>query len=227
MAANIGVFAWEVSLGEAVDPFIGRFGLVPWNMTHGVTKHGFSLGMHVVPWFSSMFLHGGWLHIIGNMWFLKVFGDNVEDRLGKARFLLLYLSGGIMAGLAQVISAPEAAVPMVGASGAIAAVLGAYLVFCPGARVLTLFPIFVLFYFVQIPAAVFIGLWFVLQLLSGTAALSEQASGGVAWWAHIGGFVAGLVLAFVLGIGTVEPKWTAVKGGKVNVLGGLKRRAGP
>jgi membrane associated rhomboid family serine protease len=202
IAVNVLVFLYETSLGEALDAFVTTWGLVPWNMTHGVAARGFSLREHVLPWLTSMFLHGGWVHLIGNMWFLHIFGDNVEDRLGRPRFVVLYVCGGLVAGLAQVVSSPGDTVPMVGASGAIAAVLGAYLLMYPRARVLTVVPIFIFLQFVRLPAFLFIGIWFVFQMFSGYAALLSSASGGVAWWAHIGGFVAGLLLCMVLKSGT-------------------------
>jgi len=203
MVANIVVFVYETSLGERLDDFVGVWGLTPWNMTHGISAHGFSVKEHVAPWVTSMFLHGGWVHLIGNMWFLHIFGDNVEDRLGKVRFIVLYLSGGLVAALAQVLSAPGETIPMVGASGAIAGVLGAYLMMYPRAQVLTVVPIFVFLQFVRLPAFIFIGVWFVFQMFSGYAALlSSHSGGGVAWWAHVGGFVAGVLLSLLLKSGT-------------------------
>ena len=206
-----------------MDGFIIRFGLIPWNMTSGLSQNGFSVSANVVPWFSSMFIHGGWLHILGNMWFLYLFGDNVEGRLGKGRFLVLYLCGGLVAGLAQVISSPGEVTPMVGASGAVSALLGAYLVLYPRAKVLTLIPIFILFYFVNLPAFIFIGIWFLIQLLYGYASLGST-SGSVAWWAHIGGFVSGLFLVLLLKAGTTPRPARELSGGKVNIARGLKRK---
>lgn len=145
-----------------------------------------------------MFLHGGWFHLISNMWVLFIFGDNVEDRMGHGRFLLFYLLSGLAAGLMQALAAPGSHLPTVGASGAIAGVLGAYLLFFPGARVLTLIPFFFFFSFVEIPALFYLGFWFIAQLYSGLFALALPAgmsAGGVAWWAHIGGFLFGLLLA--------------------------------
>jgi len=220
IATNIAVFAHELSLDDKVEEFVMRYGLIPWHMTRGISELGFSVETHVVPWFSSMFVHGGWLHILGNMWFLHIFGDNVEDRLGRARFAVLYVSGGLVAALAQVVAAPGATTPMVGASGAISAVVGAYLLLYPRARVLTLIPIFILFYFAQLPAFVFIGIWFLLQLLSGYAALSEATRGGVAWWAHIGGFAAGLMLALCLKHGTEQRPTIDFGTRRVNVVKG-------
>ena len=151
-----------------------------------------------VPLLTANFLHGGWLHIISNMWFLVVFGDNVEDRLGHLRFLLFYLVCGACSMLVQGWVQPASMVPAIGASGAIAGVLGGYLVLYPGARVLTL--VFFVFQ-VEFPAVVFLGVWFLTQLLNGAASLSPvagAAAGGVAWWAHIGGFVVGMGLSVLL-----------------------------
>ncbi|MDW8027300.1 MAG: rhomboid family intramembrane serine protease [Armatimonadota bacterium] len=144
--------------------------------------------------FITMFLHGGWMHLIGNMWFLYLFGDNVEDAMGHFRFLLFYLLSGIAATVAHIIVQPLSPIPVVGASGAISGVVGAYLVMFPNARVLTLVPIFFFFDIIILPALVFIGLWFLFQFWSGLLSLAVQHMGGVAWWAHIGGFIAGVVL---------------------------------
>jgi membrane associated rhomboid family serine protease len=144
--------------------------------------------------FVAMFLHGGWLHIAGNMLFLWVFGNNVEDRLGRLPFIVFYLLGGVAAAALQIAFDPSSAVPNLGASGAVAAVLGAYLVMFPRARVVTL----VIFFFitaVEVPAVVVLGAWFVLQLFSGVGGLGAEVNGGVAYWAHVGGFVFGLGVA--------------------------------
>jgi membrane associated rhomboid family serine protease len=144
-----------------------------------------------------MFLHGGWLHLIGNMWYLWIFGDNVEDRVGHIRFLAFYLLCGFGAGIAHTIINANTAVPSIGASGAIAGVLGAYLVSYPFARVLTLVPLFIFIQIIEIPAVIVLGLWFVIQFFNGTAALASTtaaSAGGVAWWAHVGGFLLGVLL---------------------------------
>ena len=155
-------------------------------------------GYAVLSVFTSMFMHGGLLHIIGNAWFLRLFGDNVEDNFGHARYVLFYLLCGAFAAATQWAVNPNSTVPMVGASGAIAGVLAAYVVLYPRARVVTLVPIVVFFTMVELPAFVVIGLWFVLQFFSGVASLGVNQGGGVAFWAHIGGFGAGLVLTFLL-----------------------------
>lgn len=144
------------------------------------------------------FLHGGWLHFLGNMWFLWIFGDNVEDRLGKAAYLAFYLAGGVAASLAHYISDPSSTIPTLGASGAIAAVMGAYLVLYPHARVLTLIPIFIFIQLLWIPAVWFLGIWFVIQLFQGVASITATSAAGVAWWAHAGGFAVGAAGAWLM-----------------------------
>ena len=149
--------------------------------------------------FTSMFLHGGWLHLLGNMLFLWIFGNNVEDRLGSIPFLLFYLVGGIAAALTQVVIDPHSTVPLVGASGAIAAALGAYIVLFPGARILSLVFLGFFYQLLEVPAIVVLGFWFALQLVNGFAAFgAETAQGGVAFFAHIGGFVFGLAVGLLL-----------------------------
>ncbi|WP_025270068.1 rhomboid family intramembrane serine protease [Hippea sp. KM1] len=145
--------------------------------------------------FNSMFLHGGFMHIIGNMWFLWVFGDNVEDRLGHVNYLLFYLAGGYASMIVQGAITPHSTVPLIGASGAVSAVLGAYLVFFPHASVLTLLPILIFITFVWIPAWLYIILWFFMQYLNGMFSIVSKSMGGVAWFAHIGGFIFGLIVA--------------------------------
>jgi len=146
-----------------------------------------------------IFLHGGWLHFLGNMWFLHIFGDNVEDRFGHIGYLIFYLAGGVAASIAHLLSAPGSMLPTIGASGAIAAVMGAYLYLYPHSRVLTVVPIFFFLHMIVLPAPLFLGIWFVIQFFQGAFAITAVESTGVAWWAHIGGFVAGLLVALVLG----------------------------
>lgn len=146
-----------------------------------------------------MFLHGGWMHFLGNMWFLYVFGDNVEDRLGHVGYLLMYLGTGVAAGLAHYATDIMSVVPSIGASGAIAGVMGAYAWLYPHARVQAVLPLFVIMPIFVIPAPVFLGIWFVIQTYSGITASASGQAGGVAWWAHIGGFVAGAAVAFAIG----------------------------
>ncbi len=144
------------------------------------------------------FLHGGWLHLIGNVWFLWIFGDNVEDRLGHVGYAGFYLGCGVIASAAHLVSSPDSPVPTVGASGAIAGVMGAYFLLYPGALVVTLIPIVFFLHVVVIPAPIFLGIWFLLQLLQGSFAIGNAQAGGVAWWAHIGGFVAGVATVLLL-----------------------------
>ena len=198
--ANVLVFFYQIGLTpRAGDAFIMTYGLVPAKIQMALagTPH-VTIGDALVPLLTCMFLHGGWLHILGNMWFLWIFGGNVEDRLGPLTFLLFYLVCGIASGITQAVFSWGSHIPSVGASGAISGVLGAYIVFFPYARILTLVPLFIFFFTARIPAMIFIGLWFVVQFLSGVGTLGATgaaASGGVAWWAHIGGFVLGVVLA--------------------------------
>ena len=190
IVANALAFFYELSLppGNGVESFFADFALIPVNVTHAP-----SVG-ELRSVFTSMFLHGGWLHLIGNMWFLWIFGNNVEDSVGHFKFILFYLLCGVAAGVAQVASAPESHVPMIGASGAISGVLGAYLLLYPRARVLVLIPIWIILKFLYVPAWLLLIFWFALQLFSGWAMVGAAQSGGVAFWAHVGGFVAGIAL---------------------------------
>lgn len=188
---NLVVFGWEVSAGEAFAARVTAWGVVPARLTSALGEPGVLPG-ELLTIFSSMFMHGDLLHFLGNMWFLWIFGDNVEDRFGHVRFVLFYLAAGIVAAVSQVVVDPSSAIPMVGASGAIAGVLGAYLRFYPTARVLAVVPIFIFLQFLRIPALIFLGLWFALQIFSSLA-----GGTGVAWWAHIAGFVAGFALSFL------------------------------
>ena len=196
IGVNALVFLFEISLSPAsLNQLVMTYGLVPahLNLTHpaGLLLHPQSL----ISFLTHMFLHGGWFHLISNMWILFIFGDNVEDRMGRGRYLLFYLVSGLVAGLAQVLIDPTSSTPAVGASGAIAGVLGAYLIMFPTARVLTLIPVFFFPWFVEIPAIFYLGFWFLSQLFSGISSLNlaNQAMGGVAWWAHIGGFIFGIL----------------------------------
>jgi membrane associated rhomboid family serine protease len=198
IAVNVAVFFHEVSLPpHAAAQFISTYAMVPARLSLALSSSPqVTLGDALLPLFTSMFLHGGWLHIIGNMWFLWIFGDNVEDRLGHVPYLFFYIVCGLGAGAAQLFFEWGSKVPSLGASGAISGVLGAYLVFFPGSQILTLVPLFIFWFTARLPAVLFIGLWFLIQFLSGLESLTmAQAVGGVAWWAHIGGFLLGLVLA--------------------------------
>jgi len=192
IAVNVLAFLYEISLGESLVPFLERNAVIPARLLGGPL----SIRLALTP-VTAMFLHAGWMHLLGNMLYLFIFGDNVEDTLGHGVYLLFYLLSGTASFAVQVLFQSASQVPNLGASGAIAGVLGAYFLLFPRARVVTLLPFFVV---VEIPAVIFLGLWFLLQFLSGAASLGRAASeGGVAWWAHIGGFVAGVVLLKVLG----------------------------
>lgn len=193
---NVLCFIYELKLGVKLDGFIGQYGFIPARFMTAQTENFYDLS-RFGPVFSSMFLHGGTLHLLSNMWMLWIFGDNIEDRMGPGRYLLFYLLCGLMSVLAQALANPASPLPLIGASGAISGVLGAYFLLYPRARILTLLPVFILFYPVQIPAFVFLGLWILLQILQGSAYLvtdNGATAGGVAWWAHIGGFTSGVLL---------------------------------
>jgi membrane associated rhomboid family serine protease len=194
--ANVAVFIYQLSLtSKALDAFIGTYGLEPYKIAWALQGRHFTLEQALVPLFTCMFLHGGWLHIIGNMWFLWIFGANVEDAMGTVPYLLFYLGCGILSSATQAAFSWGSHIPSLGASGAISGVLGAYIVLFPKSRILTLVPLFIIWFTAKLPAVIFIGLWFLMQFLSGVSSLGAATSGGVAWWAHIGGFVAGLALA--------------------------------
>ena len=191
IVANVLAFMVELSVGEARGEFLREWGVVPGRLFAAFTGET-SLPVELMTVFTSMFLHGGWLHLIGNMWFLWIFGDNVEDAIGSPGYLGFYLAAGAVAAGFHAALMPGSPVPTVGASGAIAGVLGAYAQAFPRARVLTLVPIFFFFQVVAIPALVLLGLWFLMQFLSASLS-TGGASGGVAWWAHIAGFVFGFI----------------------------------
>ena len=209
-------WAWELGLSASSDAtlnaFILEWGVVPDDLGDSWGR-GEVFGQEVLTLFSSQFLHGGWLHLLGNMLYLWIFGNNVEDRLGRLRFVLFYLGGGVAAGLAQVAIDPGSEIPLVGASGAIAATLGAYLVLFPRARITTLVFLGFFYQLINVPAIIVLGFWFVLQLLDGLASLGTTSTGGgVAFFAHIGGFVAGALLARVFALGRNDPNRRASVG---------------
>jgi membrane associated rhomboid family serine protease len=202
--ANILVFIYEFSLGPGVNAFIAAYGATPYEITQNIDMTGWYRGVPLaheqgppivqLTLLSSMFMHGSFFHIFGNMLYLWIFGNNIEDILGSGRFLLFYICCGLIAALAHIVTQPESPIPMVGASGAVAGVLGAYLISFPRARVLTLVFFFIFIRIIELPAAFILFFWFVIQAFSGAAELtSGSASGGVAWFAHIGGFLAGAV----------------------------------
>ena len=197
--ANIAVFLIEWRQGPALEAFLYRFGVVPASWMSGAPGEGPAWIGRLIPLVSSQFLHGGLMHLGFNMLYLWIFGDNVEDRMGHGRFVVLYLGSGILAVAAQVLANPHATAPMIGASGAIAGVLGAYFLSFPFARVVTLLPLGLMWRTVELPAFAFLGVWFLLQWLQGAMTMGHVADvGGVAWWAHIGGFVGGLLFAVIL-----------------------------
>ncbi len=210
-----------IQLQDARSVLVERFGMIPARVVHPDqpvelvqreiirTPQGPQLRevrrtaapAGVASWLTLLtciFLHGGWMHILGNMWMLWIFGDNVEDRMGHFWYLVFYVFCGMAASLAHLLAGPDSAVPTIGASGAIAGVMGAYMVLYPRAQVLSIIPIFFFIQMVVLPAPVFLGIWFLLQFFQGTFAMISVQSAGVAWWAHIGGFIAGFVIAWLL-----------------------------
>jgi hypothetical protein len=195
---NVVVFVIQFLQGAEINRFIYIYGLVPARYTLPQIAEYFTPGQQVFSLISFMFLHGGVWHILGNMWSLYIFGDNVEDHLGPIRYALFYMLCGIASGLSHLILNLNSNIPTIGASGAIAGVMGAYFLLHPRSKILTLIPIFFIPYFINIPAFVFLGLWFLLQFIS--AAGSHGAVSGIAWWAHIGGFVFGMLFLKLFGI---------------------------
>ncbi len=195
IAINVLVFVHQLTLPDLeLDHFIRHYAVIP-------------ARLQLRDLITSMFLHGGFMHLIGNMWFLWIYGDNVEDVLGRAKYLFLYLASGIAGSLVQIAADPNTTIPNIGASGAIAGVMGAYLLKFPHARILTLIPLFVFFFTQELPAYLILVYWFVLQFFSGVGSLAESSSqsGGVAFFAHVGGFVTGLVLMKLLP--SHDPYW--------------------
>lgn len=220
---NVLVFLYELSLagGQADSPrlasFLDTWAVIPKQLTASLQGvPGGSLHGEALTLITSQFLHGGWLHLGGNMLYLWVFGNNVEDQMGHFRFLIFYLLCGVLAGIAQYFFAPGSTVPSLGASGAIAGVLGAYVLRFPRARVLTIVPIFIIFFTVRLPAIVFLGIWFIQQAFYGVASLGAPANvgmenGGIAYWAHAGGFVVGAVLGPLFGLFSTPSTKTSVR----------------
>lgn len=193
--SNFTVFFYQIALPpQAQQAFVMTYSLIPARAQMALAGSHFTLAQGFVPFFTMMFLHAGWLHIIGNMWFLWLFGPNVEDRLGHLPYLGFYILCGLGAAVAQTLFSLGSTIPSLGASGAIAGVLGAYIVFFPSSKILTLVTLFFWWFFARLPAVLFIGLWFLIQFLSGLGSLGKAAEGGVAWWAHVGGFLLGILL---------------------------------
>ncbi|OEU81664.1 MAG: rhomboid family intramembrane serine protease [Desulfobacterales bacterium S5133MH4] len=188
IAVNVLVFLVELSQGQKLNEFIFVYGLVPARYSIPQISAYFTTGQQAICFLSFMFLHGGFFHLLGNMWFLYMFGNNVEDRLGHFRYLIFYLLCGLGSGISHLVLNWHSKIPTIGASGAIAGVMGAYFILYPRAKVLTLLPIF---FFVELPAFLFLGIWLIFQFLSATGSPGE--TGGIAWWAHIGGFMFGII----------------------------------
>ena len=202
IAVNVIVFVHQLSLTPRQEAaFIRMYGLIPYKIEMAFAGNHYTLAQALLPLFTCMFLHGGFLHIIGNMWFLWIFGANVEDRFGSIPYLFFYLVCGIGSGISQAMFSWGSHLPSIGASGAISGVLGAYIVLFPGSQILTLVPLLILWWTMRLPAVIFIGLWFLLQFLSGLGSLQTPGAsnlGGVAWWAHVGGFILGALLALAV-----------------------------
>ena len=191
IALNVFLFGYELYLGMGLEIFIRRFGCTPYEITHVVDLEPHLNFPVYFTLISSIFLHGSWYHILGNMWFLFIFGDNIEDWLGHWRFILFYFGCGIVASIVQILFHPVSKIPTIGASGAIAGIMGAYLILYPRARVLCLVPIFFFFRIMRLPAFLFLGVWIMWQLFAST--VSFQGSTNIAFFAHIGGFFVGLL----------------------------------
>jgi len=189
---NILVFLFEITLGAGVDRFVGAFGVVPERTIYILFQAPEYIHLAVIPLFTSMFMHGGWFHLLGNVLFLYIFGDNIEDTLGHFRYAVFYIGCGVAASLIHLATHPASTIPTIGASGAIAGIMGAYFLLFPGSRIVTLVPFFFFIQLIEVPAFVFLGIWFLIQFLSGSFsfAMSSELS-RIAWWAHIGGFAVG------------------------------------
>jgi membrane associated rhomboid family serine protease len=195
---NVLAFLYELSLPpRAGESLVYTFGLVPSHAQLLFTGHTITVGQAILPFVTSMFLHAGWLHLLGNMLFLWVFGGSVEEALGHFRYLIFYFIAGVGSAIVHTTLNWGSSIPTVGASGAISGVMGAFIVLFPRARVTTLIPALFLFFTIRIPAVLMLGYWFLIQFFSGVASLGAANQGGVAWWAHIGGFLIGAL--FVVG----------------------------
>lgn len=195
IAINVLVFIYMLSLGSesAIERFVFAYGAIPGEITGRV---GGEPAQEYPTLITSMFMHGGWAHLLGNMLYLWIFGDNVEDLMGHGRFAIFYILSGLAAVWAHILTSPASKIPLVGASGAIAGVLGAYLVLFPRARIISLIPLGFFLRVVAVPAILFLPIWFLMQFIFGVASLGAETA-GVAWWAHVGGFVAGAALCWL------------------------------
>lgn len=218
IGGNILIFLWEMAQGADLRKILYLYGVVPIRYSDPGIAVDFTFLQQVLPFLSYMFLHGGFLHLLGNMWFLYIFGDNVEERLGPARFLAFYVLSGLAAAFIHLVSNWRSPLPTIGASGAIAGVMGAYFILFPRAKVLTMIPIFFFPFLFELPAVFFLGYWALMQFL--LASMTHGQAGGVAWWAHLGGFAFGLV--------TVRLFLTLPRTGvSQKVTGSLQRRSTP
>lgn len=194
ISVNIGVFITELRLTPAsLQNLIGLFGMTPLHLGQALDSGSLFPAVYL-SLFTSLFLHGGWFHLIGNIWFLWLFGHSVEYCLGHSRFLLFYLGCGLISNLTQFAFDPVSTVSVIGASGAVSGILGAYAICFPRAKIQTLVPLFFIFTIIEIPALIFLGLWFFVQLYSGAASMEMGGSAGIAWWSHVGGFLAGMLM---------------------------------
>lgn len=198
--ANVSVFFYELSLGRQLPELVKFAGVVPARFLDSRLHVSQGLLGRYFPIFTSLFLHGGWIHLLGNMLYLWIFADNIEDRLGHSKFLIFYLLCGLGASLAHIFANPTSSVPSIGASGAIAGILGAYFILYPKSRIITLLPIFFFFQIIELPAFIFLAVWFIMQFFSGmlTLGAGTAQTGGIAWWAHIGGFLSGIFFILLL-----------------------------
>jgi membrane associated rhomboid family serine protease len=208
IVVNVLIFLRELGAGSHLEDVLVNYAIIPVRYTDPEIARLFTGPQQVFSLFSSMFLHGGWIHLLGNMWSLWIFGDNVEDRLGRARYLAFYLAGGVAAGLLHIYTNPASGVPTIGASGAIAGVMGAYFRFFPHARVQTIIPPFFFGPVFVLPAVLFLGWWFLLQFFNGALSLGARGQGfsGVAWWAHVGGFVFGFAVCLLAPRSRIPPR---------------------
>jgi hypothetical protein len=195
---NVFIFFKEIFLGSALNNFIYKFAVIPADYLYSNGGQPYGFIQKNITLVSALFLHGGWFHLIGNMWYLWIFGDNVEERLGHLRFLFFYILCGVIGNLAHIFMNVNSKMPTLGASGCVAGVLGAYFLMFPGARIVTLLPVFIFWTVAEVPAFFFLGIWFLFQFCNGFLLLpSSRGITGIAWWAHIGGFIAGIVLTFI------------------------------
>ena len=207
IALNVVVFLHELRLGPNLEEMLLNFAIIPARYTQPEIARLFDFSQQVFAFFSSMFLHGGWIHLLGNMWTLWIFGDNVEDRLGRSKFVILYLASGVAAAMLHIFTNADSPVPTIGASGAIAGIMGAYFRFYPHARVETMIPPFIFGPTFVLPAVLFLGWWFFLQFFNGAISLGTTGEGfsGIAWWAHVGGFLFGFGACLFARRTRVEP----------------------